>query len=66
MTDDEQWPGERRRVDAGFLADHLGDHLNEASYMVAGPPGMAAAVSAALEQTGVDPELIVTDSFSGY
>ncbi len=66
MTDEEQWPGERRRVDARFVADHLGDRLNEASYMVAGPPGMAAAVSASLEQAGVDPALIVTDSFSGY
>jgi ferredoxin-NADP reductase len=66
MTDEEQWPGERRRIDARFVADHLGDRLNNASYMVAGPPGMAAAVSAALEEAGVDPALIVTDSFSGY
>jgi len=66
MTDDEQWPGERRRVDASFLNDYLGDHLNEALYMVAGPPGMAQAVTNELKEAGVDEELISTDSFSGY
>src|SRR5436190_345017 len=35
-------------------------------YMVAGPPGMARAVSAALAEAGVDAALITTDSFSGY
>jgi ferredoxin-NADP reductase len=66
MTDDESWPGERRRVDAAFFREHLGDDLNQARYMVAGPPAMAKAVSAELEQAGVAPELIATDSFSGY
>jgi ferredoxin-NADP reductase len=66
MTKDDAWPGERRRIDAAFFHEHLGDELNEASYMVAGPPGMAEAVSAELEQAGVDPALIATDSFSGY
>jgi ferredoxin-NADP reductase len=66
MTEDESWPGERRRIDAAFLRDQLGDGLDEASYMVAGPPGFAKAVSAELEQAGVDPERIATDSFSGY
>jgi ferredoxin-NADP reductase len=66
MTDDDSWQGERRRVDAAFLRDHLGDELNEVRWMVAGPPGMAKAVSAELEQAGVAPELIETDSFSGY
>jgi ferredoxin-NADP reductase len=66
MTDDEQWPGERRRIDAAFLRDHLGDAANDASYMVAGPPAMAKAVTAALNEAGVDPTLTTTDSFSGY
>jgi ferredoxin-NADP reductase len=66
MTDDEDWSGERRRIDADFLRDRLGGDLNESSYMVAGPPGMVAAVSAELEKTGVDSTLIVTESFSGY
>jgi ferredoxin-NADP reductase len=66
MTEDEAWPGERRRIDAAFLRDHLGGNLNEASYMVAGPPGMAEGVSAELEKAGADAALITTDSFTGY
>jgi ferredoxin-NADP reductase len=65
MTEDEDWPGERRRIDADFLRDRLED-LNEASYMIAGPPGMAEGVSAELEKAGVDSALIVTERFSGY
>jgi ferredoxin-NADP reductase len=66
MTEDEAWPGERRRIDADFVKSHLGKSFNEASYMVAGPPGFAKAVSAELEQAGVDSARIATDSFSGY
>ena len=66
MTDDDHWPGERRRIDASFFKDHLGESLNASSYMVAGPPGMAASATEALKTTGVDEHLISTDSFSGY
>jgi ferredoxin-NADP reductase len=66
MTDDDAWDGERRRIDADFFQDHLGDNLNAARYMVAGPPAMAQAVSTELEKAGIDPALIATDSFSGY
>ena len=66
MTDDAHWSGERRRVDASFFRDYLGDGLNASSYMVAGPPGMAAAATEALKTIGVDEHLISTDSFSGY
>ena len=66
MTDDDDWSGERRRVDASFFRDYLGDDLNASSYMVAGPPGMAAAATEALKTIGVDEHLISTDSFSGY
>jgi ferredoxin-NADP reductase len=66
MTEDEAWPGERRRIDADFFKDHLDKNLNEASYMVAGPPGFAKGVSAEVGQAGVDSARIATDSFSGY
>ena len=66
MTDDQGWSGERRRVDANFFRDYLGNGLNDARYMVAGPPGMAEAATAALKKAGVDEHLISTDSFSGY
>ena len=66
MTEDESWPGERRRIDGAFFREYLGDDMDEASYMVAGPPGMAQAATLELEKAGVDRELIATDSFSGY
>jgi ferredoxin-NADP reductase len=40
--------------------------LNDASYMVAGPTGMAEAATEELKKAGVDEHLISTDSFSGY
>jgi ferredoxin-NADP reductase len=66
MTDDEGWTGERRRIDANFFREYLGNRLNDARYMVAGPPGMAKAATDELKKTGVDEHLISTDSFSGY
>lgn len=66
MTEDEAWSGDRRRIDAEFLEDHLGEGLSGASYMVAGPPGFAKAVTSELDQAGVDSAWIATDSFSGY
>jgi ferredoxin-NADP reductase len=66
MTDDDDWPGERERLGAGFFRRYLGDDLNGAGYMVAGPPAMATAVTAELQRAGVDERLIATDSFSGY
>lgn len=66
MTDDAGWDGESRRVDADFLRDRLGGRLDDADYMVAGPPGMAKGVTASLVEAGVDEERIATDSFSGY
>jgi ferredoxin-NADP reductase len=66
MTEDDAWPGERRRIDAAFFEDYLGDDLDTATYMVAGPPAMARAATEELRKAGVDAESIATDSFSGY
>ena len=66
MTNDGEWPGERRRVDANFFAEYLGENLNDATYLVAGPPGMAEAATHALKEASVADDLISTDSFSGY
>ena len=65
MTNDERWEGERRHVDALMLRDHLGD-LHGYRFLVAGPPGMAKSVEAALHGAGVPEERVLTDSFSGY
>jgi ferredoxin-NADP reductase len=66
MTNDDDWPGERRRFDANFFKEYLGANVTEAIYMVAGPPGMAEAATEELKRAGVEEQLISTDSFSGY
>jgi ferredoxin-NADP reductase len=66
MTDDPGWDGETRRVDAAFIADQLGESLNDFTFMVAGPPGMAEGVQQALADAGVAEENVVAQRFSGY
>ena len=66
MTDDPDWDGETRRVDTAFLADHLGEGLNDFTFMVAGPPGMAEGVQAVLADAGVAEENVIAQRFSGY
>ncbi len=66
MTDDPDWDGERRRMDAQFFRDHVGDLIGEATFMVAGPPAMVEAMKAALVEAGVDEGRVLADRFSGY
>jgi len=65
MTDQPDWGGETRRVDEGFLRDHLGEDLARYTSMVDGPPGMAKSIEELLK--GIVPEdQVSVDSFSGY
>ncbi len=66
MTDDPEWQGESRRIDADFFRDHLGERLNDAMYMVAGPPGMVGAMKEALAEAGVADEHVIAENYSGY
>ncbi len=66
MTQDPGWPGERRRVDAEFFTDYLGDDLSAFTFLVAGPPGMTAGAREALRQAGVEEENVMAERFSGY
>jgi len=66
MTDDPDWDGEKRRIDAEFLRDHLGEELNSFSYLIAGPPAMVEGVVGTLEAAGVPEERIRPARFSGY
>lgn len=65
MTDDPEWEGETRRVDPAFLEDVLGG-LDGRTFLVAGPPPMAEAVSEALRAAGVPEDRVLSDRFSGY
>jgi ferredoxin-NADP reductase len=66
MTDDPGWEGERRRVDAAFLADVLGDELESSMYLIAGPPPMVEAIAGEVAGTGVPDDQILPARFSGY
>jgi ferredoxin-NADP reductase len=66
MTDDPDWSGETRRVDADFLRDHLERDVGSYTYLVAGPPDMVNGVTEMLQAAGVPEEKIRPDRFSGY
>jgi ferredoxin-NADP reductase len=65
MTDDPNWDGESRRIDADFLRDHLAD-LESPTYLIAGPPAMVEGVVGTLEAAGVPEEQLRPARFSGY
>jgi len=66
MTQDADWSGETRKVDAQFFRDYLGENVNEFTFMVAGPPGMAEGVQRALAEAGVKEENVIAERYSGY
>ena len=66
MTEDPAWDGEKRRIDAEFLGDHLDGELDSFTYLIAGPPAMVEGVVATLEGAGVPEERILPARFSGY
>lgn len=65
MTDDPNWPGEKRRIDAQFIKDYTKD-LQNPLYLVVGPPAMVDTVQKALLEAGVAPENIKIENFTGY
>jgi ferredoxin-NADP reductase len=65
MTDDPNWDGDTRMLDADVLRDLLGD-LESYHFMVAGPPQMAKSVEASLLEAGLSEDRVQSDSFSGY
>ena len=66
MDEDESWGGESRRIGPDLCKDVLGGDLNAFHFMIAGPPGMAKAVEAAILEAGVPQDQVKSDSFSGY
>lgn len=65
MTEDPNWTGEKRKIDAAFVKDHV-ENVNEAEYYVVGPPPMVEAIFKVLEEAGVKAENIKTENFTGY
>jgi ferredoxin-NADP reductase len=66
MTEDPDWDGETRHVDASMLREHLGDDLGSYTYFVAGPPAMAESVGEKVQSAGVPEERVRVGKFSGY
>lgn len=66
MTDDPEWEGERRRVDADVLGVHLEGELGDYVYIAAGPPGMVDAMESVLSGAGVPEEQVLVQRFAGY
>jgi ferredoxin-NADP reductase len=67
MTQDPGWEGETRKVDREFVKDYLDDDdLNQYTFLVAGPPGMAEGVQKALQEAGVQDENVTAERYSGY
>jgi ferredoxin-NADP reductase len=66
MTDDPDWDGESRHIDAQFFRDYLGEDLNVSTYLVAGPPPMVEAMEKALREAGAAEENVIAEGYSGY
>jgi ferredoxin-NADP reductase len=66
MTEDPGWEGETRMVDARFFKEHLGEDLDQYTFLVAGPPAMTESVQSALEEAGVQAANVIAESYSGY
>jgi ferredoxin-NADP reductase len=66
MTDDPEWEGERRRIDADLLRDHLDGDLGSFVYLIAGPPALVEAMEEVLRGAGVPEEQVRPERFSGY
>ena len=66
MTDDPDWDGETRRIDADMLRDHLGAELDAFTYLIAGPPPMVEAITGTLQEAGVPEDQVRPERFSGY
>jgi ferredoxin-NADP reductase len=65
MTDEPGWTGETRHLDADVLGE-LVDGLDGKTFLVAGPPAMAEAVSESLLGAGVPEDRVLVDGFTGY
>jgi ferredoxin-NADP reductase len=66
MTDDPEWEGETRRIDADVLREHLDGELADYVHIAAGPPGMVEAMEGALKGAGVPEEQVLVQRFAGY
>jgi ferredoxin-NADP reductase len=65
MTDDSEWRGEKRRIDAQFIKEYIPEPKS-CFYLIAGPPTMVKATHDILSGVGVEQRNIKAEDFSGY
>ncbi|MGH9596845.1 MAG: FAD-dependent oxidoreductase [Edaphobacter sp.] len=61
----QPWKGETGYIDEAMLKKHLGD-IATPIYYISGPPAMVGAMQKTLTKTGVKPDNIRAEEFSGY
>ena len=65
MTDDNDWSGEKRMVDAKFIKEYTKD-LENPYFMIVGPPLMTEAVVNEVRKIGISDENVKIEKFTGY
>lgn len=65
MTQDSQWRGEKRRINAEFIKDHFPEP-DKNLYFITGTPRFVTAVFRELKEAGVAPVNIKMEIFTGY
>lgn len=65
VTEDENWSGEKRHVDADFLKDYS-ENIKDQLYYISGPPKPVFLVRDNLKEVGIPEDQIKADDFFGY
>lgn len=62
---DASWAGETGSIDRAMI-ERAGGSLTEATYYLAGPPGMVEAMRQVLDEAGVSDDAVRSEEFYGY
>lgn len=65
MTQDPNWEGEKRRINAQLIKNYI-NNVSLPLYYIAGPPAMVETIKSSLKETGVSNSNIKSENFSGY
>ena len=65
VTQDPAWTGEKRRIEAEFLKEHV-KNLQKSLFYIVGPVGLVQSIKMILVDLGVPEAHLKTDHFSGY
>jgi ferredoxin-NADP reductase/nitrite reductase/ring-hydroxylating ferredoxin subunit len=64
---DNEWKGERGRIDKAMLTKHLADtELKNSIYYICGPPPMLKSIQSLLQELRIQKDQIKVEEFTGY